>query len=458
MWRTLFTQLKRIREEGSFVRHVSIASSWNSTIILTQFLLSPVITRIFDPAEYSVFAIYNSIVANVALFGHFKYSEAVVLADTETRRDNLIALAFSLICGVTLVSFMGMALWRDQLAAFLKAPIPPDFLFLIPLGVWLVCVVDLMITVNIRNKKIFINGLTGFTMNVSARLFNIAYGLLVVAQGSGLILGDLAGKTVGLLVITPFRSLWARWMQFRKVVSVAGMKEVAVRYKSFPLYFFPSTFIVYISGHLPVFFFQWKFGPATVGAYALASSMLEIFNRLIPYAIAPMVLQKINELRAESQELLTRQVYRLFSFLLLVGFAIFSITALLSGPAFSFVFGESWGTAGNFASILALFYCFNFVSVAIMEVYNVMERQKHLLAYSVVNILLRVLAISLIVYWELDPASGLLLFAGACALGSILQIIGIFTILRHKLFKVSVLLIVAFAVLVTIIMLRNFYF
>jgi O-antigen/teichoic acid export membrane protein len=457
MWREIISQARRIREKGSFIRNVSIASSWNTAIIITQILLSPVITRIFGPAEYSVFALYNSIVANLALFGNLRYSEAMVLADTPARRDNLILLSFSLINIVTLIALVGVALGRDWLAAYFQTPITPDFLYLIPLGVWLSCVVDLAITINIRRKQFVRNGLTGFTMNVSARLANIAYGLGVGARGVGLILGDIAGKIFGLVVILPApRKIPALWQSFRSAVSFASMKEMAVRYKSFPLYFFPSSFILYLSGHLPVFFFQWQFGGPTVGSYALASSMLEIFNRLVPYALAPMVLQKINEFKQQSLDLMTARVYRLFTFLLLTSFVIFSMAALLSGVVFEFVFGEAWRDAGRFASILALFYSFNFLSVALMEVYNVMEKQKHLLAYSITNIFLRVMAFGAILVADMESETGLLVFAVACALGSILQIAGVFHILMHKFWKVLILLMTMFGILTIIILITQF--
>ncbi|MCI0751859.1 MAG: oligosaccharide flippase family protein, partial [Flammeovirgaceae bacterium] len=430
MLRSLKQQLQKIRQQGSFMRHVSIASSWNAAIIISQFILSPIITRIFEPAEYSLFAIFNSIVLNVTLFSTFRYSEAIVLTESKQQRNNLVALIFILVCAVALVSFIILFVWKNSIITFFDTTLSADFLLLIPVSIWLASVLDILLSVNIQRKYFFINGLTGFSWNLFSRLANIAYGLLVSAKGIGLVFGDLAGKVMALgIIVYPYKTVGARWKSFKKSISVLGMKQVAIHFKSFPLYFLPSTFLVYLSGHLPIFFFQWQFGAAVLGAYALASSLLDIFNRLVPYTLAPLVLQKVHELKNVSHEVLSTRLYRLFSVLSMLSFFIFICIALLADSLFPWVFGHSWSKAGTFASILAISYAFNFVAIALTEVYNVMGQQRTLLGYSILNVILRLTSMALIVQLDLRDTFALLVFGMVSSLGSIVQIIGVFAIL-----------------------------
>ena len=395
-----------------------------------------------------MFAIYNSIVANIALFGTLRYAEALVVADSTSRRNNLLILGLTTGLITSAISGILVSIFRTNLAKFFEVDSIDSFLFLIPLGVLLSIIFELALSLNIRRKFYNANGLSGFTMNLTARLSNILYGLLIAAKGVGLIIGDLIGRTLALVAVGySFRNSADRFGAFRTTISFEAIRSAAQRYKAYPLYFLPSTFLVHLSSHLPIFFFQFQFGPAIVGAYALASSMLEIFNRLVPYSLAPMVLQKLNELKRDSAEVLSDRVYKLFKLLTASSLAIFGVVVLLGRPVFAFVFGTSWAQAGTFASLLAVFYAFNFVSIALLEVYNVIERQKRLLAHSIFNVIIRVLAIVVIVTFEVSAKSGLLVFSLAGALGSIAQVVGLFGLLGHKFVKVAVLQTLFFTVI-----------
>lgn len=225
------------------------------------------------------------------------------------------------------------------------------------------------------------------------------------------------------------------------------MMEAARRFKSFPLYYLPSNFLIGFSAHFPLYVFQDQYGSAVVGAYALASSMLEIFNRLIPYTVSSVFLQKAIELREVSQEHLAERTYRLFLVMLLLATGIFSGFALLGDVVFPWVFGSNWTTAGTFITILAIAYTFNFVGVALTEVYKVMGRQRLLLAVSILMVVLKILSLVLVFFFKVEVLKALFIYAATSGLASMMQVVGVFVILKHNILKVSALLFAALAVL-----------
>lgn len=456
MWRRILSFFDRLQKEGSFIRNVSIASSWNVAGIITQFALSPIITRIYSPSEYGGYALFNSIVLNLSLISSLKYTETIVLAESDSQRNNIVLLVLALTSGFALTALGGILIFREELAAFLNTGADNYSLYLIPVGLFLTCGLEILININIRKKSFFKNGLSGFLNNISSRSFNILYGTVLLPKAIGLIMGDLLGKILAaLFILFSFKNLRQSLQFFLRSVKTKTIASIAVRYKAFPLYFLPSSMLIYLSGHLPIYFFQAKFGASTVGAYALASSMLEIINRLVPYALSPVFLQKANELKNISLSRLSERVYRLFLYMLPLSTVIFAGFALIGEDIFSIVFGQGWLKSGAFVAVLAIPYAFNFVAVSLSEVYNVIGRQRFLFANSVVNVMLKVFAVIAIIHLEVSDLNALLIYSLASSIGGIFLILGVFSILKYRLWTVFCLLFVTLFVLLLALTLGN---
>lgn len=449
--------IQKLREEGSFIRNISIASFWNAAVIASQFILSPIITRLYTPAEYGQYALFNSLVVNIALFSSLKYTETIVLAETREQRNNAISLSFSAVIIFSALTAAGVFTFYEPLSNFFDVNDGGEFLYFIPLGVLITCTLEIVVTINVRQKKFLNNGFAGFLNNVSARFFNILYALLFKSQTFGLIAGDFVGKLVGIAgVLSSYRIFLRSSKEFVRSVSLKGMMFIAQKYKSFPLYFLPSSVLIYLSGHLPLYFFQTKYSSAAVGAYALASSMLEIFNRLIPYALSPVFLQKATELKNTSPHHLAERSFKLFGYMLLLATLLFSGFALVGDRLFPFVFGKEWTTAGTYVAILSVPYAFNFVAVSLSEIYNVMGRQRFLLANSIFNLFLKIVSVVVILLLEVDQLQALFIYSVFSAVGGIFLILGVFVILHHRLWRVTSFILVSFTLLLLALFLGVF--
>ncbi len=438
----------RALHQGSFARNLSIASSWNVGIILIQFMLSPIITRIYSPAEYGAFAVFSSIVFNISIMGSLKYGEAIVLQTSTLRKNDTIALSFFLISLVSFLSLLLLIIFRRNVLSLFGDHQIPFILLLIPMSVWLTGIFEVLLSINISEKKIFKNGLSGFVSSAGARFINIGYGLYFRNKSIGLIVGDLLGKVGGIIVlILSLDRVKDRLKGFYATITLKGMIAIAKEYKSFPIYFLPSSILIILSAHLPIYFFQLKFGALVVGSFGLASSMLEIFNRIIPYSFAPVFLQKANELKNASHQLLAERVYEIFIFMLLVSTIIFAGVAVFGKIVFPWVFGSNWEMAGTFSAILSIHYTFNFVAVSLSEIYNVMGKQSFLLVNTIFGVLLKILSIGVIVYFDLSPINSLLIYSMVSSLGGMAIVGGVFMILNFSVRKVISLLMLSYLII-----------
>lgn len=444
----MLSYIRNITKEGSFVKNALVTTSWNGAVIVTQILLSPIITRLYGPSEYGVFAIFNSIVMNLALVGSLRYCEAIVIAANEEERNNLIALNLLLATSLALLSFVALIFFSDEIASFLDVSGSAEILFLIPFSFFMAFFLELLININVRRRKFSRNGLAGFVLQTTSRLSNIAYAVVVAGRYTGLIIGDFVGKIACLFSLTLFQGKKDQpertWFEG---VTRSSVKAVAIKYKSFALYYLPSQALVSLSANIPLYFFQWLYGSPMVGAFAFAASLLELFNRLIPYSLSPVLLQKASDLKNISHDLLCDRIYKLFLVMLGGGTFIYAGFALLGRVVFPFVFGSSWQLTGIFAGILAFSFTFTFVATTLSEVYNVLQRQRFLLANTVFTILLKGVAIVVIVFFKIDAEYGLLAYSIFSALGGLSLVLGVFVILRYKVLQVFGLLMVSLIVL-----------
>jgi O-antigen/teichoic acid export membrane protein len=452
MLKNVFDQFRKIKDEGSFTRNVSITSTWNVMGILSQFILSPVITRLYTPAQYGGFALYNTIVINVVLISSLRYSEAIVISESFGKRNNIVSLAFLLALTTTFLSALAVYLFQQPIQQFIGSTWPAQYIYIIPLAVFLGATLEILITVNVGRRKFFSNGLAGFLTHFSSRSSTILYALAIEARVMGLVSGDLAGKAIGITgVLASFRHLRRSLASFSETVSIEGMRMVARLYSHFPLYTLPTNLLILFSGHLPIYFFQLQFTSGVVGSYALSSSLLEMINRLIPYSLAGVFFPKARDLKSVSDEHLMEKLYKLYWAVFILSIGIFSILCLFSKYIFPFVFGESWSTAGIFMGILSLYYSFHFIAVSISDVYKVINKQRFFLIATIISVFLKLLVIVFAVLMKADIAITLFWFCISSALGAIIQILGVFVIFRFRVLKVvlSLSVMMAFFVLLT---------
>lgn len=419
------------------MRNVSIASSWNTAIILLQLVLSPIITRLYAPSEYGLFALYNSIVLNIILLSSLRYTDAIVVVETRHQRNNIVFLCINLLFLVSSIVFLTVYLFQDLIIRFIDSSRLGSFVYIIPFAILVGGIIEILLLVNVSRRKFYTNGFSGFILNLISRATTIGYGTFAPAKAIGLVGGDLLGKIASIIALMfSFNKISKSIKYFLTSISLKEMKSVAKMYVRFPFYILPNNIIISLSGHLPIYFLQVQFDSAVVGSFALASSLLEIINRLIPYSVASVFFPKAMELKKFSEEKLFAGVYKLYWLMLVVSIIIFSFIAILGESIFPWIFGDSWLLAGKFLSLLCIQYAFNFVAVSLAEIYKVIDKQKFLLVTTVLAVFLKIFVIYLIIALRLDASFALILFGVAGALGSILQVTGIFFIFNYRKWKV----------------------
>jgi len=98
-------------------------------------LALPQLTRLYDPADFSVLAVYTGLLTTIAVAACLRFEIAIPLPGDDAEAASLLALAvaatsvISILCGVAVLAF------PDAIVSALDAPRLAPFLWLLPIGI-----------------------------------------------------------------------------------------------------------------------------------------------------------------------------------------------------------------------------------------------------------------------------------------------------------------------------------
>ena len=189
-----------ITDEKAFFKDTSIVFTGKIFIALLALLTTPILTRLYDPEAYGTFALFNSAVQNLVIFGTLALPAALITAKKENLINYLkltlvVITIFSIVLVIVLYlfSFSYDDKW-SSLSVFY------DYWYLIPIGFLLTSGALTLSSLQLRLKEFALTTKINVTEAIAAKTANLINGVLKMG-GLGLILADLIAKLVGLIVL-----------------------------------------------------------------------------------------------------------------------------------------------------------------------------------------------------------------------------------------------------------------
>lgn len=355
-----------------FIRNVfSIASG---TIIgqAVVFLTSPILTRLYSPEDFGIFAVFNSMLAFTSVIGALRYEVAIPMAENDDIAANL--LSFSIFIAITISSLTWIVLlfFGGPVLAWTNTPDLQVYIWLLPIGILGASTYTLFNYWAIRKDYYSQIGRTKFVQGTMLAFTQIGIG--IVKKGPfGLLFGQVIGQTAGMtsLAISALRN--NRQNFFR--VSVSGMIQAAKRYRRFPLIASYTSLLNSIGTNAPAFLLSAFYGPAVAGIFALSQRVIGVPLTILGNSIAQVFLGEASKLLDKNQSELRGMYLKTAKKLFFVSL-IFAVPIGLFAPfLFSLVFGADWEEAGRYAQIMTPMMILQFVISPLSQTLNVLERQ-----------------------------------------------------------------------------------
>ena len=428
--------LQGLRQKGSFAQNFAVTFSGTAAVAVIGFMVTPIMSRLYAPAAYGLFAVFNSMIANTSLFSTLAYPGAILLPRQPKRFNALVQL--SLVLAVVMLVLMEVVIFlvRQPLLRYLNAEALGNWVYVMPVSVF---VFNLMVIMNswyLRTKEFGKRAGIDVSTSLAGRALTLGAGVLLHGSPTGLLLGDAFSKFVGAGTML-FSGIHRRMGEVLRSFSWLRVKAIAYEYREYPFYVLPTAYLNTLAVQLPIFFLTSSFGATAVGLYAFSTSLLELPINLIGNAISPVFLQKATEMHEHEPERLKELCLDLYNKLFYLGLLPFGIITVYGDWIFKFAFGARWEQAGLFTSYLGYYYIFKLASYATSPIYTVFRRQRTVLLGTILLVLCRAAALTLGTFTR-DLNLGMLLFGVSSLVVTFLVDMHILHLLKLPVLRVAI--------------------
>lgn len=388
--------LAKLLPKNQFSRSVSLLMGSTVIVQLVQLMAMPILTRLYTPAAFGIYASFLSSIALISVISCLSYEHAIPIPKNEKEAIGLVRLSFVLLGIVVLILTLLMLFLGDYFLVKLDLHNLIAYKYILIIAVFLTGAFQIFNNFAIRErefKKIS-------TVNIYKGLALIVIQFLASSfHALGLISGSVVGFFVGIFNL---KRIYNGRVNSKSKANprtlLLIMIAVLKKYYKFPFYNMPNTLLNSIGRELPVILLTIFFSPAIAGFFFLAKRITQQPVSLVGGAIANVVKGTAPLVHRDGSLALfyieiNKQLLRIF-------FAPLAILAAIFPPLFVFIFGEEWYDAGLIATILIPWVMMIALVNPISTIPQVLAKQEVALYFEILLLILRGSGFLLGVYHE----------------------------------------------------------
>jgi len=343
--------LHRWEPSGVFGRNVSLLAGGTAVGQAIVILASPILTRIYTTSDFGLLQAYTSILSFPIVIAALRYDWAALLPEQETTAATLVALALGIVLVMSLI-FAGIAWWFANSSLSPRGEALWSYWWLLPIATCGAGAYQVLSQWSLRRKAYSSLAATKLTQGLSQVTIQLILGFFFQAGFLGLLLGDALGRMSGSLQLA--RVTLRETQKLFKTITFDKMREVALRYRHFPLVSSGSALINTSGLALPTLLLAYLYGPQVTGWFALTDRVMHVPSVLVGQAVSQVYCSEFARLAQADPAALSILFRRTARQLALLGLLPLLLTWFAAPPLFALVFGEPWREAGHYARLLAL--------------------------------------------------------------------------------------------------------
>jgi O-antigen/teichoic acid export membrane protein len=419
---------KRYMLKGSFGHSVITMITGTSIAQILPIAIAPILTRLYSPQEFGIFAIYMALVSIISLVSTGRYELAIMLTKKEEESINIVFLSFFIVVLVSLLTLVGLLVIKGHIMYFLGNDEIAIWLLSIPLLVFITGSFQVLKYWVISNKMFKRLAINKVCQSATTAGVQVGGGYLSHGAG-GLILGQVMGQGVG----TAFLG-WKMWKENKSKsveVRLGTLIKQAKRYKKFPIYSLAADLINLASNQIPNLLLGGFFGLSIVGFFSLTQKVLGSPTSLIAGSILDVFRERASRDYLANGNCLDIYI-KTFKSLFLISVIPFIVCFFVAPVLIPFVFGSNWKIAGEYTQILSIMFFFRFISSPLSYVLYVAEKQNYDFIWQIILFVFMLISIS--IGWYLNSAKiSILCFSLAYSLMYIFYLLLSFNVARGQI-------------------------
>ena len=353
-----------------------------------------ILSRIYTPADFGVFALFMSILSITNITATAKYELAVMMPREDHAGLNLTGLSALISICVSLFLFLLVWLLNQPITRMLGNEQISPWLYLVPLSTLLNGFYQGLNYWSNRKKRFRTMTVASLGQSLTNSSVKVGAGYLF-AGPFGLIVGSVLGQITGF--VTFLLNFLKHDRDKLPSINQKDMGSLAREYYRFPKYNMLHGVINNFSGSLPVFILTSWFSSEAAGLYAFGYTIIFRPMSMVTNAFSQVFSQRVITKENEGQEILPdvkRLLVKMFQF----SFIPFGIVAIFAPQIFKFVFGPEWETAGTYTRILTPWLYMVFLSAPFSFLPDLFKVQGKAFIIDAVKLVVRLIAMAAGIY------------------------------------------------------------
>ena len=369
--------INKFKSKSEFTKNVLTLMTGTTIAQAIPIAISPILTRIYTPEDFGVFALYIAIVSFIAIIVTARYELAIVLPKDDADAINVLFLSLVIMFIIVFFTTSFILLFKDDILVLLNAKDIGNFIYLIPVSVF---IAGLNQSFNYwSNRKEYFNTMSSskISQSIGMSITQPNFGYFNIF--GGLIIGDLFGKIIsGFVLINKFiKNDKEQIKNINKLVVLEQMKK----YKDFPLVNSLHAFSDVIRTSGSIMLISSFFGSTILGFYALSLRVLQAPVGIIGSALGQVLYKKFTFMYNYNEDL-SPYVKKIVLILFFIAVPSFGTLYYIAPDLFAFVFGEKWRIAGEYSQYLTPYLFINFIVSPISSLPIILNKQKEFFYFS----------------------------------------------------------------------------
>ena len=378
------------RPRAGFVRNVAVLAGGTALGQLLTIAASPVLTRLYDPADFGVLGVYAALLTTITTVASLRYELAIPVSDDEEAAASLLVLCLVAVIGTAALTWLLVQLAEGWLATWPNGPALGRYIWLLPLGVIGAGFYKAATYWAFRRSLFTQVARTRVQQRIGQLIAQVILGIMTKGP-LGLIVGQIVGQSGG--SISLFAIAWRLEAGRLRRVTARSVRAAAVRYIRFPLFSSWAGALNTMSVQIPTIILAASFGAATAGLYTLGYQVLQVPMRFVGEAIGQVFFSSAAKARQTGR--VAEITLEVFSRLVEIGIPAVLVVATVLPDLFSLAFGQEWRLAGLYSMWLAPWLTLVFIASPLSTLTSVLERQRNELFFQVALVATRLIGLAI---------------------------------------------------------------
>jgi O-antigen/teichoic acid export membrane protein len=370
-------QLLRFRNWG-VLRDVAALGSGTLLSQATILLATPVLLRLYPPADLGLYALLYSLSALLSTLCTWKIERLIVVVPSRQASLHLLTA----LVAIAVVVMFALLLFVAVVITLTVLPFEGTLLWSIPFSVFVLAVSAGQRATLIRERAYRVAAAAQLARTVVFLGGAIATALWwrgsILTGALPMLLWQIAGDLVGLLLQS-----WANGSVIRLKLKRPRLRRALLTVRNqgrFLGALGASQVICSINQQIPISAVAFAFGRAQAGLYTLAIGLVAVPCSVVATAVADVVNQRLARLYAERRPF-SHLLAKTMGIMALIGIGPFLAIALLSPVVLPVLMGSRWVNAGPAITILSVASYLFFVEASAGHVAVIVRAQRYILVW-----------------------------------------------------------------------------